>query len=105
MRKVFGFAVAWTVCEQNRLLAFFFSSRRQIKPEKRASSRPLSGLRQSLRQALIEQGMASVYHRYCQNSMILSLEAEARAARRSLWQNAHPTVPQCWRNHAEKGRK
>jgi hypothetical protein len=48
---------------------------------------------------------AEVYRRCCQNSMILSLEAEARAARRSLWQDVHPTVPQCWRNHAEKGHK
>ena len=51
LRKGFGFAGAWTVCEQNQLLSVCFGLPELVKPETRTGSRPSCGLRQSLRQA------------------------------------------------------
>jgi endonuclease YncB( thermonuclease family) len=52
----------------------------------------------SLNQVLVQAGMAWWYQRYAPNEPILAqLEAEARAARRGLWADAHPVPPWKWR--------
>ena len=52
----------------------------------------------SLNQELVRAGMAWWYRQYAQNDTTLAqLEAEARAAQRGLWADAHPVPPWEWR--------
>jgi len=52
----------------------------------------------SLNQELVKAGMAWWYRPYAPNDIMLAqLEAEARAARRGLWADAHPIPPWEWR--------
>ena len=53
LRKGFGFAGAWTVCEQNQLLAVCFGLPKVNKSLKGDRISPSCGLRQHLRQAPI----------------------------------------------------
>jgi micrococcal nuclease len=51
-----------------------------------------------LNQALVQAGMAWWYRPYAPNDLLLAqLEAEARAAKRGLWAEAHPIPPWQWR--------
>jgi endonuclease YncB( thermonuclease family) len=45
----------------------------------------------------VRRGYAWVYRRYSNDSALIALEAEARAARRGLWQDAAPVPPWNWR--------
>jgi endonuclease YncB( thermonuclease family) len=52
----------------------------------------------SLNQELVRAGMAWWYHQYAPNDTTLAqLEAEAHAAKRGLWADAHPVPPWEWR--------
>ena len=52
----------------------------------------------SLNQELVKAGMAWWYQRYAPNDTTLAqLEADARAAQRGLWAEAHPVPPWAWR--------
>src|SRR5215471_6445926 len=52
----------------------------------------------SLNQELVKAGMAWWYRPYAPNDIMLAqLEAEARAAKRGLWADAHPVPPWQWR--------
>jgi endonuclease YncB( thermonuclease family) len=47
----------------------------------------------------VRRGMAWVYVRYArQDSPLYAIQAEARAARRGLWQDANPVPPWKWRH-------
>ena len=52
----------------------------------------------SLNQELVKAGMAWWYKHYAPNDTTLAqLEADARAAQRGLWAEAHPVPPWAWR--------
>src|SRR5215510_13164214 len=52
----------------------------------------------SLKQELVQAGMAWWYRPYAPNDIMLAqLEAEARTAKRGLWADAHPIPPWQWR--------
>jgi endonuclease YncB( thermonuclease family) len=52
----------------------------------------------NLNQELVKAGMAWWYRPYAPNDTVLAqLEAEARAAKRGLWADAHPVPPWQWR--------
>lgn len=48
-------------------------------------------------EALVRMGAAWVYRKYTQDTRLLALEADARAARRGLWARADPIPPWDWR--------
>ena len=62
LRKGFGFAGAWAVCEQNRLLALCFSLPQVNKVQNEGRHGPSCGLRQSLRHARLENRLPSQHH-------------------------------------------
>lgn len=47
--------------------------------------------------AQVRDGLAWVYRRFGRDAELLALEAEAKAARRGLWRDAHPMPPWRWR--------
>lgn len=47
----------------------------------------------------VRRGMAWVYVRYARDRALFALEAEARAARRGLWDDPEPVPPWAWRHH------
>jgi endonuclease YncB( thermonuclease family) len=51
----------------------------------------------NLNRELVAAGLAWWYRQYSSDPALGSLEAEARAARRGLWRDAHPTPPWEWR--------
>jgi micrococcal nuclease len=51
----------------------------------------------SLNELLVREGLAWWYRRYSEDTRLGALEAEARAARRGLWTDPHPTPPWEWR--------
>ena len=54
---------------------------------------------QSLNAAMVAAGMAWWYRPYAPNeTMLAALQAEAQAAKRGLWADAHPVAPWDWRN-------
>ena len=46
----------------------------------------------------VRRGLAWVYRKYSDDSRLLALEAEAKAARRGLWAEVNPTPPWDWRH-------
>lgn len=48
----------------------------------------------------VRRGMAWVYDRYATDQALYTLQAEARAAHRGLWADAHPAPPWEWRHAA-----
>lgn len=48
-------------------------------------------------ESLVRMGAAWVYREYSQDTRLLALEADARAARRGLWARADPIPPWDWR--------
>jgi len=46
---------------------------------------------------MVRQGMAWVYRQYSRDPALLTIEAEAKADRRGLWQDRHPVPPWEWR--------
>ena len=54
--------------------------------------------------AMLEQGMAWHYVKYDKNKRLGQAEAEAKVARRGLWQDKQPMAPWDWRK-AERERK
>lgn len=46
----------------------------------------------------VRRGLAWVYRQYSHDAQLLTLEAEAKAARRGLWADAHPIPPWDWRH-------
>jgi endonuclease YncB( thermonuclease family) len=56
----------------------------------------------SLNEELVREGMAWWYKRYSKNRGIGVIEEEARAAKRGLWADAHPTPP--WEFRRQKTR-
>ena len=46
----------------------------------------------------VRRGMAWVYDRYAADQALYALQAEARAAHRGLWVDAHPVPPWEWRH-------
>lgn len=49
----------------------------------------------------VRRGLAWVYRQYSNDSHLLTLEGEARSARRGLWADASPVPPWAWR-HGER---
>ncbi|MDS4070494.1 MAG: thermonuclease family protein [Candidatus Competibacter sp.] len=49
----------------------------------------------------VRRGLAWVYRQYSNDSHLLALEGEARAARRGLWADLNPVPPWAWR-HGEQ---
>jgi micrococcal nuclease len=47
--------------------------------------------------ATLEQGMAWHYIKYDTNKRLRQAEAEAKAARRGIWQDKQPLAPWDWR--------
>ena len=59
----------------------------------------------SLNRELVRAGLAWWYRQYARGDRELErLEAEARAARRGLWADAHPVPPWEWRREDRAGR-
>jgi endonuclease YncB( thermonuclease family) len=50
-----------------------------------------------LNQALVQAGYAWWYRQYSHDGRYAALEAEAKAAHRGLWQDAHPLAPWTFR--------
>ena len=51
-----------------------------------------------IQEELLKEGLAWVYRKYCKGcGNWYSLEEEARAAKRGLWQDANPVAPWEWR--------
>lgn len=50
-----------------------------------------------LNQALVQAGYAWWYRQYSTNKIYAALEADAKAARRGLWQDPHPIAPWTFR--------
>ena len=55
--------------------------------------------------AMLEQGMAWHYVKYDKNKRLGQAEAEAKAARRGLWQDKQPMAPWDWRKAERERRK
>lgn len=53
----------------------------------------------------VQDGWAWVFRRYSSDARLIALEAEAKAARRGLWRDAHPVPPWQWRSqpHDRRG--
>lgn len=52
----------------------------------------------------VRRGMAWVYVKYApKDSPLYAIQAEARVARRGLWQDARPVPPWEWRRGSQKG--
>lgn len=60
---------------------------------------------QELNAKLLEAGLAWHYRQYDNSPLYARLEAQARAAKRGLWSQPHPTPPWAWRRAQRKARK
>ena len=56
-----------------------------------------------INEALVSQGWAWHYTRYSDHPALARAEREARAARRGLWRDPHPTPPWTWRQRHPRG--
>ena len=56
-----------------------------------------------INEALVSQGWAWHFTRYSDHPALTRAEREARAARRGLWRDPHPTPPWIWRQRHPRG--
>ena len=62
----------------------------------------------SLNEALLAEGLAMVYDKYCKTPRCVEyrrLEAFARAGKKGIWRQKSPTPPWVWRAANNKGRR
>jgi len=57
----------------------------------------------SLNQEIVRAGYGWLYRKYSSDVTLAALEAEARAARRGLWNDPDPVPPWDWRHGFQKG--